>query len=434
MADPAVPEPDRDPRAAVDTMLTAMHGRASVAALEAPSADGVFPAAGIVQPRPLVGDTRFLGGDVGYACRNGRRTTLLTATNAQVFRLFCAQHVVEEVVEHHGLWSGHERTTVTSAQFLERWHQEYQRMIRVVPGDGIPWEWFSPAERDRLSQLELDDADDIPSVKLALATHGMYLSKDNDALRAAYGAAADLVDHEEWLTRIRAGSDAAELMRMLHGAGTLTLAAGHGAFRGAEWIYDRLGDVSILLGAGAVLLIWEWLSQPSRASLREGATKLIELIATVGLEQREREAHYMRALPVVPTWTDLLKTNDLDAVLGRACLYYLARESYGHMSAAELAAKIRQQLPCSDGRVRVLLRATPCFTEVGRGRWQVGRAAAAPVSESPAAHVGLKGANKVQTCPPPFGSIPQSGPALNPTPRAKSPGSTPRHDTPEMGS
>jgi hypothetical protein len=376
MDDTAAPLPDRDPRAAVDAMLTAMHGRASAVALEAPSADGVFPAAGIVQPRPLVGDTRFLGGDVGYACRKGQRTTLITATNAQVFRLFCAQHVVDEVVEHHGLWSGHKRTTITSAEFLERWRQEYQRVIRVVPDDGLPWEWFSPTERDRLAQLEIDDADDIPSVKLALATRGLYLSKDNDALRAAYGAAADLIDHEDWLTRIRAGSDAAELMRMLHGAGTLTLAAGHGAFRGAQWIYDRLGDVSILLGTGAALLIWEWLSQPSRASLREGATKMIELVATVGLEQREREAQYLRALPVVPAWAELLETNDPEAVLGRASLYYLARESYGHMSAAELAAKIPQQIPCNDRRVRLLLRATPCFTEVGRGRWQVGRVAA----------------------------------------------------------
>jgi len=376
MDDTTAPLPERDPRAAVDVMLTAMHGHASAAALEAPSADGVFPAAGIVQPRPLVGDTRFLGADIGYACRKGQRTTLITATNAQVFRLFCAQHVVDEVVEHHGLWSGHKRTTVTSAQFLERWRQEYQRVIRVVPDDGLPWEWFSPTERDRLAQLEIEDADDIPSVKLALATRGLYLSKDNDALRAAYGAAADLIDHEDWLTRIRAGSDAAELMRMLRGAGTLTLAAGHGAFRGAQWIYDRLGDVSILLGAGAALLIWEWLSQPSRASLREGATKMIELVATVGLEQREREAQYLRALPVVPAWADLLETNDPEAVLGRACLYYLARESYGHMSAAELAVKIPQQIPCSDSRVRLLLRATPCFTEVGRGRWKVGRVAA----------------------------------------------------------
>jgi hypothetical protein len=385
----AAPLPDRDQHAAVEAMLTAMHGRASGAPLAVPSADGVFPAAAIVQPRPLVGDTRFLGGDVGYACRKGQRTALITATNAQVFRLFCAQHVVDEVVEHHGLWSGHERTPVTSAQFLQRWRHEYLRIIRVVPDNGIPLDWFSPAERDRLAQLVIDDPDDIPSVKLALATRGLYLSKDRDALRAGYGAAAALIDHEEWLARVMAGSDAAELMRMLRGVGTLTYAAGHGAFSGARWIYDRLGDMSILLGAGAAFLIWQWLRQPSRESLREGATKTIELVATIGREQHEREAHYLRALPPAPTWTDLLETNDPDAVLGRACLYYLARDSYGHMSAAELAAKIRQQVPRSDGRVRALLRATPCFTEVGRGRWQVGRAAAGPVIELPAAHPRL---------------------------------------------
>lgn len=386
MPDPATPLPDRDPHAAVEVMLSAMHGQASATPLKGPSGDGVFPAAAIVEPRPLVGDTRFLGGDVGYACRKGQRTTLVATTNSQVFRLFCAQHVVDEVVEHHGLWSGHERTTVTPAQFLERWHDEYRCVIRVVPDDGIPLEWFSPVEQERLAQLETDDPDDIPSVKLALATRGLYLSKDHDALRAAYGATADLIDHEEWLAHIRAGSDSAELMRMLRGGGTLTFAAGHGALSGARWIYDRVGDMSILLGAGAALLIWQWLRQPSRASLREGVTKMFELVMTIGLEQREREEHYARALPPVPTWACLLETNDLDAVLGRACVYYLARDWYGHMSASELAAKIRPQIPCSDGRVRGLLRATPCFTEVDCGRWQCGR----PSNRPPVIELGAE--------------------------------------------
>jgi hypothetical protein len=390
VTDAAAPLPDRDPHAAVDAMLTAMHSHASVAPLKLPSTGGVFPSAAIVQPRPLVGDTRVLGADVGYACRQGQRTTLMTATNAQVFRLFCAQHVVDEVVEHHRLWSGHERTTVTAADFLLRWCYEYQCVMRVVPDDGIPLAWFSPVERDRLTQLEIEDADDVPSVKLALATRGLYLSKDRDALRAAYGATADLIDHEEWLARLRAGSDAAELMRMLHGAGTLAYAAGHGVSSGARWIYDRLGEVSILLGAGAALLIWEWLRQPSRASLREDVTKMIELVATVSLEQGEREEHYLRALPSVPTWADLLETNEPDAVLGRACVHFLARDPYGHRSAAELAAKVRRHVPCSDGRVRALLRATPCFTEVDRSRWQVGRAVAGPaVIELSAAHPQL---------------------------------------------
>lgn len=380
MADAAAPLPNRDPRAAVEAMLTAMHGRASAAPLKVPSTDGVFPAAAIVQPRPLVGDTRFLGADVGYGCRNGRRTTLMAATNAQVFRLFCAQHVVDEVGEHHGLWSAHERTSVTSAQFLQRWHDEYLCMTRVVPDDGIPVEWFSPAERARLAQLERDDADDVPSAKLALATRGLYLSRDNDALRAAYGRAADLIDHDQWLARLQAGSDAAELMRMLRGAGTLTYAAGLGAFSGAHWIYERLGDASILLGAGGALLIWEWLRQPSRNSLREGVAKVVEMLMLIGMEQHEREEHYLRALPSVPNWAQLIDTNDPDAVLGRACVYYLACDVVGHLSAAELAAKIQQQIPCSDARVRALLRAAPCFREVYRGRWQLGGIAPRPAA------------------------------------------------------
>lgn len=73
--------------------------------------------------------------------------------------------------------------------------------------------------------------------------------------------------------------------------------------------------------------------------------------------------------------------------LGR-CAHRVEAVGPGHTSAAELAAKIQQQVPCSDGRVRALLRATPCVTEVYHGRWQVGRAATrAVVLELPAAHV-----------------------------------------------
>jgi predicted nucleic acid-binding protein len=372
------PPPDRDPREAVEFMLSTMHGRSVAAPLEVPSVDGAFPAASIVPPRPLVGDTRFLGGDVGYACRKGQRTTLVTATNAQVFRLYCSQHVVDEVVEHHGIWSGHARTTVKPEQFLARWRGEYLRVIRVVPDDAIPDSWFSPPERARLSQLAIEDADDIPSVELALAVRGLYLSKDNDALRAAYGAAADLIDHEQWLARLQAGSDAAELMRMLRGAGALTVAAGDGAFRAARWIYGELGDVAMLLGGLAAALGWLWVRDPARASLRSGAGKVIEYVATIGLEQRDREQHFLRALPPVASWSTLLKSNDADDVLGRACLHDLAREPCGHLSASELAAKLRRDFACSDARVRAILRSTPCFTEVYRGRWQVGHAAVSP--------------------------------------------------------
>lgn len=59
MADTAASLPDRDPRAAVEAMLTAMHSSASAAPLKLPSTDGVFPAAAIVQPGRLLGIRAF---------------------------------------------------------------------------------------------------------------------------------------------------------------------------------------------------------------------------------------------------------------------------------------------------------------------------------------------------------------------------------------
>jgi hypothetical protein len=99
---------------------------------------------------------------------------------------------------------------------------------------------------------------------------------------------------------------------------------------------------------------------------------LIELFAEVATQQQIRQRHFDAALPPVPTWDELTATNTSDAILGRACIYTLARAPRGHLSAQELAAEIRRELPCSDAKVRDILRSTGCFTEVYRGRWQVG--------------------------------------------------------------
>jgi hypothetical protein len=61
-----------------------------------------------------------------------------------------------------------------------------------------------------------------------------------------------------------------------------------------------------------------------------------------------------------------------ETVVGRAALYTLARETTAHISAHELTETLRTRVSCSEATVRRLLRATPCFTEVYRGRWQVG--------------------------------------------------------------
>ena len=94
---PHLPTPHnpRDPAHAVQVMLRGTRGRSALAPLEWPSEEGVFPAASFLRkPRPVVGDTRCLAEVIAYACRENRRTVLVTAANEQIIRLFCSAHVV----------------------------------------------------------------------------------------------------------------------------------------------------------------------------------------------------------------------------------------------------------------------------------------------------------------------------------------------------
>jgi hypothetical protein len=90
------------------------------------------------------------------------------------------------------------------------------------------------------------------------------------------------------------------------------------------------------------------------------------------LRRNAQQEVFDKALPRVPSWSELAVTNTSESVVGRAALYTLARKTTAHISAHELTEALRTHVSCSEGTVRRLLRATPCFTEVYRGRWQVG--------------------------------------------------------------
>jgi hypothetical protein len=368
-----VPRDSRDPTHAVSVMLSGTHGRSALAPLEQPSEEGVFPAASFLRkPRPVVGDTRCLAEDIAYACRENRRTVLLTAANEQIIRLFCSAHVVGEIFKNHAIWSSEAKRPVPSEEFLRRYVTEYLPLMRVVPDDSVPESWLSPSERQRLATLALGNTNDFPSVKLALAIRGLYLSKDKRAMRAVYGAESELIEHAEWLERLRAGGDAAELERFMDSTSRFTYLSGYGICKGAQRVYDTIGPLSILLGAVGVYGAWQWLNDPSRQGLRDGTGRFVEFCAELMMQQRAYEQRFDAALPTVPTLNQLAAHASADDVLGRVCLHALAREPEGHLSAQELAKRVRRELPCADARVRAVAREITLFSEVYRGRWQVG--------------------------------------------------------------
>jgi hypothetical protein len=96
------------------------------------------------KPRPIAGDTRCIAEDIAYACRENRRTALVTAANEQIIRLFCSAHVVREISRNHAIWSSKAKKPVPSDEFLRRYVTEYLPLMRVVPDDGVPESWLLP--------------------------------------------------------------------------------------------------------------------------------------------------------------------------------------------------------------------------------------------------------------------------------------------------
>jgi predicted nucleic acid-binding protein len=367
-----MPSARREPSDAVRKMLEITHSNSAKAPLRHPTKDGVFPHAILTRPLCAVVDTHWLGFDVNYACAKNQRNVLITAANQQLIRLFCAQHVVEEIIEHVERWSVNARRSVSIEDFLRRWHDEYLPALRVVPDNAIPDSWLSPDELTRLDTLALVDTDDIPSVKLALAICGLYISKDGPAVTAVYGADAEMIDREKWLDHLRAGSDAGELARMVHGANMFGGLTGYGAFKAVQKTYEVIGPLALLTAGGVAYIAWDWIKHPARAGLRSTLSDTLMLVIEMEMQRSAQQEIFDKGLPQIPSWHALAETTDHESVTGRAALYTLARESTTHVSARELTTKLPHLLSCTETTVRRVLRSTPCFTEVYRGRWQIG--------------------------------------------------------------
>ena len=203
------------------------HKDSALAAIRFPDPHGAFPQDILLRPPPVVVDANVFRNDILRACRTGQRTVLVTAANAGLLRLFCAEHVYHEVSGHSGDWT--RSGPVRREQFLRRWLLEYLPLLRVVRIEEAQLAWLDPAERARICHLARpdQDPDDVPSATLALLLEAFFLSGDRRPLRAVYGDAG-LAGHEEWVSILKAGGDAGELGRSFTLAVNVASLAGQG--------------------------------------------------------------------------------------------------------------------------------------------------------------------------------------------------------------
>lgn len=361
-----------DFRLLLRAVLLDMHARSAKEPIRFPSINGAFPSDFLLAPLPVVPDASRLRDDILYACGHNQRTTLITAANAGLLRLFSARHIVDEVFEHAGQWTKGSR--VSQALFLHRWLLEYLPVIRVISPDDTIGELLDPEEASRIRELYMVDPEDVPSATLALLLEALYLSNDTDALRAVYGHNADLAEHARWVEVLKTGGDAGELGRMFQLAINIVALFGSGVTSAMRRLVRAVGPWTLVpLALLAALLVTRASDETRRrvkSAAASGGTFLLQTYAAY----QEALLHFRHVAPAVPSWEALAGANPSDSVLTRACLHTLARSPMSDRSAAELAL-VLPVLGVGEAKVRQTLRTHPCFSEVWRGRWQVGEVA-----------------------------------------------------------
>lgn len=359
----------------VQASLKKLHVRSSTAAIRLPNNEGQFPDSALADVPPVVVDANVLLSDVLQSCvREGRHTTLVAAANAGLFRLYCAEHVVGEVLRKHEDFAA--RKMVSSEAFLAVWEEQYVPQLRILPG-ALPEELLSRAERERIETLRAIDPDDIPSVILSLCLPAYYLSQDTDAAAAVYDEYRDGKQLEPWLRTPWAGGDAGQIGLLPSGAAVLANLSASGVWQLLK-LFARampawLQVASLVVGVAAVGYSIGFMPDERKQGFRELAGHVATLIAAMDSEYKRAREVFALAAPTVPSLVELGRELSPDRVLFRACLRALARSRSSACTVRELAA-LRPALPVAQGeaKVRAILRESDCFLEVRHGRWQLG--------------------------------------------------------------
>src|SRR6202011_3206711 len=155
------PAPDEDP---TRQFLSNVHRENAAAAIVGSDARGAFLGSSLDvllgDALPVVVDANVLRHEIGYVCRTGRRTALIAATNARIFRLYCAQHVYDEVERHADEWAT--ELGLDRHAYLSAWRENYVPLLRRVWTDAME-ALLLPSERVRVERLRLElDVDDVP--------------------------------------------------------------------------------------------------------------------------------------------------------------------------------------------------------------------------------------------------------------------------------
>jgi predicted nucleic acid-binding protein len=372
--------PPHDAELQIQRFVRSVHRQANVSPIEYADSSGAFPAV-ILLPRvfPLVLDANMIRGELIRMALTGR-TVLVNAANSGVFRLFVAQHVVDEVWEHYGTWA--RRKKVAAAEVRNAWETELLPLLRCVI---IPDSWTTVEESSRLATLARPaphgDPDDVPTATLTLLLGAPLLSRDTKPVEAVYGPDFDKEAHQEWLDALKAGGDLGPLGQYLHLSTNLIVLLGRGAIGGlraasARWSWPTL--ILAIAGSGALAALFAPADKRRQIGSALGTALDAGLTFFVGIGAAHRRAEEQFGTLAAPSPSDEQILTDLPphAAIGRLCLRELAQAPEGRLSAAELHDRLAADYTIPGG-TRIVQRELErwfCFEGVGEGEYQVGRA------------------------------------------------------------
>lgn len=356
---------------------------------------GAFPSTLIPLVFPIVVDANVIRSEIIRMARTGIRTILASAASYGVLRLYCARHVIQEIDRHCDEWAV--QAGLDPQRVRAVWQETHMRLIRWVDLPPVPL--YSQQEISRLRVLAhktTGDPDDLPTAVLALLLDAPLLSKDKKPLVAVYGEDFDYDAHTEWLDNLRAGGDLGPLGEAMR----LTVMVGGGiglaGFEGVRAVVQKV-PWPILLGliVAGIIAYNTYVSPEMKRKITDGVKSVssvsLEVFSEFGITYVEAHSTFQK-LNTPSSSPSQLEESGLsnDALLIRTCLYHLARIPQSKVSAAELSQFLgdRVEIPCGEKKVRAVLRENPCFEQVYRGRFQVGRALVRMAALNPPADDG----------------------------------------------
>lgn len=337
------------------------------------SAPGQSPPSLLARVPPVVVDANVLRNDVLRSYRQPTPTILVNAARMGWVRLFCAEHVVDEVRRHGEEWAS--QAGLPADAVLEVFGAMYLPLLAVVEvDDSIA---VTTAERARLDALDHGrpnecDPDDVPTALLAVHLGAVLLSQDKKVLRAVYGHDVDVDAYRGWVGLMSSAGASGLMEECLIIALTLAAVSGELGLTFARFLW-KSAPAFVAIGAGALAIAGLDMSPEARTKIRRSVGDALGHVADFAIYYQSEKEIFDAVAAATPPWGELASCNPTDDVLARACIRTIARAPTGARSAASVADKL-PSLPGAQSKdpVRRVLRSRYSFRPAGAGHWTVG--------------------------------------------------------------